>query len=49
LFEEGDNPIVEQLGHHQGILTVVEFDKGHFAVGIDKGLFIMPPKNWTTS
>lgn len=42
LLEEGDDPVVEQLGRHQGILPVVQFDKGHFAVGIDTGLLVNP-------
>lgn len=40
LFKPGDNPVIEQISSRQRILAVIEFDEGHFAVGINKGLLI---------
>jgi hypothetical protein len=36
----GDDTVIEEVGGHQGVLTIIELDKGHLAVGIDEGLLV---------
>ena len=37
------HPIIEDLGRGDRGLAIVEFGKGDFGVGVDKGLLIDPP------
>ena len=39
-LEEGQDPIVEQVGGDQGVLPVVESRRGDLGVGVDEGLLV---------
>ncbi|PIB27680.1 hypothetical protein BFP75_07095 [Maribacter sp. 4G9] len=40
LLEEGDYPVIEQIGRCDGILTVIELYERYLAIGVDEGLRI---------
>jgi len=44
---EGQHPVIEQVGGHQGILAVVQFDESDLGVGIDERLLIDTSARWT--
>lgn len=37
LLEEGNGPVIGQVGRCDHVLSVIEPYKGHFTIGIDKG------------
>ena len=42
-IEEGNDPVVEQIGRCDRRLAIVELGAGHLGVGVDEGLLVDPP------
>src|SRR6185295_7012785 len=42
-LEQGDPPIIEQIGRRDRRLAVIQLGDGHLAVGVDEGLLIDAP------
>jgi hypothetical protein len=43
LLEERQHMVIEQIGHRDGHLAVVELGKAYLGVGVDEGLLVDAP------